>query len=57
MSKAFISFTKESMQENQISFEIQNKEIQQAIKNAEEGNVYPAHTPDNFFKEMNDNDE
>lgn len=35
---------------------ISNKETLQSIKDAEEGKVYTAHTLDDFFKEMNDND-
>ena len=35
---------------------ISNKETLQAIKDVKKGNVHTAHTLDDFFKELNDND-
>lgn len=62
MSKAFIPFTKESMQKNQKIFETQNKETLQAIKEAEDILAHPEdynfyENIDDFFKEVKDHDE
>ena len=62
MSKAFIPFTKETMQENQISFEIQNKETLEAMQEAEDilahsENYNSYENIDDFFKEVDDHAE
>lgn len=62
MSKAFALFAKETMQENQISFEIQNEETLEAMQEAEDILAHPEEynsyeNIDDFFKEVKDHDE
>lgn len=62
MSKAFIPFTKESMQKNQTIFEIQNKETLEAMQEAEDILAHPENynsheNIDDFFKEVDDHAE
>lgn len=62
MSKAFIPFTKESMQNNQTTFEIQNKETLEAMQEVEDILAHPEdynfyENIDDFFKEVKDHDE
>lgn len=65
-AKSFYRIARKTVQENKIPFEISrqipNKETQQAMQEAEDIRTYPEHynsyeNIDEFFKEVNDNDE